>query len=486
MIDPADSTEIVRLRQRVAQLETLFIQAPIGMYLIDEDFRIREINHVARSVFDTVPGEVIGRDFDEVLHEMWEKKFADETVRLFRRTLETGESYITAEWAVFVAHRGFTKYFAWRLDRIVLEDGGYGVVCYFRDVSPQIEAEKTRHLLISELNHRVRNTLANVQAIAQQTLRHTKNPQEFAPKFVGRIQSLARVHALLTHENWKGANLRELIRDQLLQGSIDETRLTASGPALRLTAQATLHLALILHELGTNSIKHGALSAADGRVSLVWALNGETLELQWQERGGPTVAGPIKRGFGMSLIEHTAKGQGGNAHLVCETQGITWNVLLPLPQHAAPFSGDPSQVKRTGTDTGVVSARRTLLADRNFLVIEDEPLIALSLTETLKGAGARVAQTAATVEKALEFIERTQFDGVLLDANLHSRPVDEIASALAQRKVPFIFVTGYGKQGLPPAFQHVAVLPKPHTEEQLLSIVAGMGTQAGDAVQFKR
>jgi len=478
--------DIDRLRRRATQFETLFNQAPIGVYLIDSDFRIREVNPMARSVFESVSGDILGRDFDEVLHIIWEKKFAEETSREFRRTLETGVPYATAERAIFLVHRGITKYFSWRLDRIVLDDGRYGVVCYFRDISHRVEAEKTRHLLVTELNHRVKNTLANVQAIAQQTLRHSQSPQEFAPKFVGRIQSLARVHALLTNENWQGANLRELIRDQLLQGAIDETRLTAWGPPLRLTAQATLHLALILHELGTNSTKHGALSTAAGRVSLTWLLKGETLELQWQERGGPAVTAPVEEGFGMSLIEHTARGQGGSAEMVCEAEGITWNFVLPLPQHAAPFSGDQSQAKRAGTNAGVVTANRALLADRKFLVIEDEPLIALSLTESLKGAGARVVQTAATVEKALEFITRTRFDGVLLDANLHSRPVDEIAAALTKMNVPFIFVTGYGKQGLPAGFQHIAVLPKPHTEEQLLSIVAGMGAKTGDVIQMKR
>ncbi len=118
-----DATELARLRNRAAEFETLFNLAPIGMYLIDADFRIREVNQMGRSVFENIPGDVIGRDFDEVLHALWEKKFADETAQLFRRTLETGEPYVTAERAVFVTHRGITKYFAWRLDRIVLEDG---------------------------------------------------------------------------------------------------------------------------------------------------------------------------------------------------------------------------------------------------------------------------------------------------------------------------------------------------------------------------
>ena len=90
------------------------------------------------------------------------------------------------------------EYYEWRLDRISLPDGRYGVVCYFRDIAEQVQAETTRQLLLNELNHRVKNTLASVQAIVQQTLRSTRDPADFAARFSGRIQSLARVHSLLT------------------------------------------------------------------------------------------------------------------------------------------------------------------------------------------------------------------------------------------------------------------------------------------------
>src|SRR5262249_2411702 len=135
------------------------------------------------------------------------------------------------------------------------------------DIAPQIEAENTRQLLTRELNHRVKNTLASVQAIAQQTMRGTRDPEEFARRFSGRIQSLARVHALLTEATWQGADLRELIRDQLPPGPVHETRLTAGGPAVHVPPQMAVHLAVMLHELGTNSIKYGALSAPKGWVT---------------------------------------------------------------------------------------------------------------------------------------------------------------------------------------------------------------------------
>jgi PAS domain S-box-containing protein len=137
------------LRLRTAEFETLLNQAPLGVYLVDADFRIRDVNPVALPVFGDIPGGVIGRDLDDVIHILWEKEYADEIVSTFRHTLETGESHITPERAEYRADRGVTEYYDWRLDRIVLPDGSFGVVCYFRDISDRKRAEQNANLLAS-------------------------------------------------------------------------------------------------------------------------------------------------------------------------------------------------------------------------------------------------------------------------------------------------------------------------------------------------
>ncbi len=126
------------LRYRSEQYQTLLNQAPIGVYVVDADFRIRDVNPVALPVFGDIPGGVVGRDFDEVIHILWEPHYADELVRIFRHTLETGESYVTPE-RVELRHgsRRLKELYEWRLDRITLPDGRFGVVCYFRDISEQ-------------------------------------------------------------------------------------------------------------------------------------------------------------------------------------------------------------------------------------------------------------------------------------------------------------------------------------------------------------
>jgi signal transduction histidine kinase/CheY-like chemotaxis protein len=354
----------------------------------------------------------------------------------------------------------------------------------------QVQAENTRQLLLGELNHRVKNTLASVQAIAQQTIRSAKDPADFANRFSGRIQSLARVHSLLTESTWQGADLRELIRDQLLRGSIDEARLTAWGPAVLLEPQMAVHLAVMLHELGTNSVKYGALSAAKGWVTVNWSVMGDVLHLQWIERGGPIVSVPAKRGFGTTLIEQSAKSEGGSAEQLFEPQGITWKISMKLPHSDARQESvreQPELVVPTPMqqDAGVSPKRAAKLAGLRVLVIEDESLIALDLVDRLEGAGAEVAPPVSTAQESLQVIEDGKFDCALLDANLHGHPVTDIAAALTRRKIPFAFITGYGRAGLPDSFKQAPVLSKPVSDEQLFAAIIGIVSRPRKVVPLK-
>ena len=129
------------LRQQTAQFETLLNQAPLGVYLVDADFRIMQVNPTALPVFGDMP-DLIGRDFDAVIHRLCTKESADEIVRIFHHTLDTGEPYVTQERAEFRVDRNVTEYYEWRLDRITLPDGRYGLVCYFRDIYMQVQARR--------------------------------------------------------------------------------------------------------------------------------------------------------------------------------------------------------------------------------------------------------------------------------------------------------------------------------------------------------
>jgi two-component sensor histidine kinase len=338
----------------------------------------------------------------------------------------------------------------------------------------------------------VKNTLASVQAIAQHTLRRATEPGDFVEKFSGRIQSLSRVHSLLSSTTWQGAELRELIRDQLRHGPADDSRITTWGPPLRMDPQMALHLALMLHELGTNSVKYGALSGAQGRVAVTWKVDQNMLQLQWVERGGPTASVPTTRGFGTTLIEQSARGEGGDARMLVEAEGITWDITLPLPRAEASLPAHKAQPAVAPASSGLprhesrgASTGAPALASRRFLVVDDEPLVALDMVAGLEEAGAQIAGPAGTAAEALRIIESTSLDGAMLDANLHGQPVDEIAAALTCRNVPFVFVTGYGRDGLPSAFVGAAMLGKPFSQEQLLEAATQLLEHRPDVVRLR-
>jgi PAS domain S-box-containing protein len=337
-----------------------------------------------------------------------------------------------------------------------------------RDISERKRHEETQQLLVSELSHRVKNMLAVVQAIAQQTLRQAKDPAEFAASFGGRIQSLSRMHGLLSQSGWQDADLQEIVRDQL--AAHETSRVAVSGPPVRLEPQVALHVALMLHELGTNSVKYGALSRAEGAVNISWAVSDNWLRLEWRERGGPPVKSPLKRGFGTHLIEQTVKGEGGASHMIVETDGLRWEITLPLTAGGAGASRRPNHSAKQAL-LGPRSAPQVgpePLRGKRFLIVEDEPLIALDIVAGLESAGVEVEGPVGSVEDALRAIENASFDGVLLDANLRGEPADDIAAALTRRNIPFAFVTGYGRQALPESFGRSMILTKPFTQEQLL------------------
>jgi two-component sensor histidine kinase/CheY-like chemotaxis protein len=347
------------------------------------------------------------------------------------------------------------------------------------DLIERKRAAETQRLLLNELNHRVKNTLAVVQAMAQRTLTRHRDPKEFAKTFGGRIQALARVHTLLSETSWQGAELRELIDDQVLLGRTDDARLTADGPVVRLDSQLALHMALVLYELGTNSTKYGALSVPTGRVLVTWVAD-DALRIRWTERGGPRVTPSPTQGFGTTLITQSVKGQGGEAQMTSEPEGISWNIVLPLASGIVGEAQAAPANACVATTTG--KSDTYSLEGRRFLVVEDEPLIGLDIVGALEGVKADVEGPVTTVEKACELIEHSRFDAVLLDANLHGSPVDLIANALSRRDIPFAFVTGYSGSALPEAFRGILILNKPCSSEQVIeTAVSLLARNAKDA-----
>lgn len=193
--------------------------------------------------------------------------------------------------------------------------------------------EKRMELLMDELNHRVRNTLAIVNSIASQTLKHTPSMQEFRNTFGGRIAALAKTHTLFATNRWTTSTLREVIAQQLEPYTRQRTALpTIDGPRLLVNPKQALTLSLVFHELAANAAKYGALSVPAGQVEIRWVIDPErNLRLTWQESGGPRVAPPSRQGFGSQLIEfNVAHEFGGNAVLEYRSDGVKCLLAIPL------------------------------------------------------------------------------------------------------------------------------------------------------------
>ncbi|MBF9196419.1 PAS domain-containing sensor histidine kinase [Microvirga terrestris] len=217
------------------------------------------------------------------------------------------------------------------------EDGTFlGYVGSVLDITDRKQVEEHRELLINELNHRVKNTLTIVQSMASQSLKQMS--EENRPKvqaFEDRLFALARAHDVLTRENWEGAELREIINEVVEPYLRQKTKhFEIDGPHLRLIPRTALAIAMAIHELATNAAKYGALSVSSGCVFITWTVTTNEnphLELRWQERDGPPVSLPTRRGFGTRLIERSlATDVGGNVRLTYEPAGVVCVMDVPL------------------------------------------------------------------------------------------------------------------------------------------------------------
>ncbi|HEY1797582.1 MAG TPA: HWE histidine kinase domain-containing protein [Stellaceae bacterium] len=202
-----------------------------------------------------------------------------------------------------------------------------------RDLTEIKRAQELQGLMINELNHRVKNTLATVQSLVVQTLRGAADLGSVRAAIESRIISLAAAHDLLTSRNWSGADVAEVVERAV--APFVASRFTVEGPSVDLSPKQTLALSLALHELGTNAAKYGALSCPDGRITLRWKTGDGELHFYWRETGGPRVAPPIRRGFGSRLLETgLSRDLDGHTRLEFPADGVSCLITASLAQPA--------------------------------------------------------------------------------------------------------------------------------------------------------
>ncbi|MEX0773095.1 MAG: HWE histidine kinase domain-containing protein [Balneolales bacterium] len=315
---------------RLKEIETIYQNVPVGLCVLDRNLRFSRVNdHLAR--MNEIPVEEhLGQPMRELLPGFFENVKAD-----LYRVIETNKPLLNIEVSGQTPARpGVERHWLAHCLPLLNQQGHMvGINMVIEEITERKKAEQTQRLLLGELNHRIKNNIATIQAIADQTLQQSENPEEFVDSFKGRLHILARSHTLLTRSKWEGAYVEDILNKQLILNEKND-RVEYFGPKIFLSSQTALHLALVLHELGTNASKHGALSAPSGRLNVRWRIrttnNGTDMQLDWVEQGGPPVEAVRQRGFGMTLIEQSLITVGGETRLHFNPSGLHCEITLPL------------------------------------------------------------------------------------------------------------------------------------------------------------
>ncbi|WCM26893.1 GAF domain-containing protein [Sphingomonas sp. QA11] len=352
------------------------------------------------------------------------------------------------------------------------------------------QAGARQELLIAELNHRVRNILGVIRGLIRQSQPTDDAVKDFVRVVDGRIHALARAHNQITDDHWGPAPMQALIDAEAAAFVDERERVISQGDPVLLNPQAYSTMALVVHELVTNSTKYGSLSVRGGEVRITWHRN-ETgdLVLLWSESGGPPVQPPARKGFGTTIIDRSVPYDlGGAAGIEYKPGGVEARFRIPARHVSEPktFAGPAIRFPRPAIGHPQQPPHR-VLEGQDLLLVEDSLIIALDAEDIAGRLGAGSVSTAATVEAALDSIDAARPTVAMLDINLGDRTSFAIADRLMGLGVPFLFATGYGEQAqLPEDHRGRTVVQKPYTLEnvaramdELLGMHRGVDDRAG-------
>jgi PAS domain S-box-containing protein len=336
------------------------------------------------------------------------------------------------------------------------------------DITERKETEERQSLLAREVDHRARNALAVVHAIV--CLTRADNIRQFVAAIEGRIQALARVHSLLSNSRWHGADIAQLVEDELAPyRAPSRDRVKIYGKSLSLEPSVAQALALALHELATNAAKYGAMSTPSGVVHIGWETREGTLQLRWGESGGPQVTAAAG-GFGMRVIKASVERQlGGTVEIDWRHEGLQCTISVPHGSRAElSYLGASETTLGASETTTAVQAGPVVIGPRKrVLLLEDDGLIAMMMAQTLRELGFDVVGPFGKVNEAIAALDCQPIDAGILDINLAGEMAYPVARRLRAISVPFVFMTGYGLETIEERFPDVRVLQKPIEREIL-------------------
>jgi two-component system CheB/CheR fusion protein len=320
------TVKIDELDHANSDLRNLYESTQIATIFLDRNLVIRSFTPAVTRVFNLIPGDT-GRPLTDIAHHLDYAELPQDIQQVFgaRQPLERRVS----------RRDGAAHYIVRVLPYWTGSSKIEGAVLTFIDVTSLAQAEEQLRVLVAELNHRVKNMLTVIVSVATQTLKHSDDVEAARKAFLDRLHAMARSYELVSRDQWSEVSLHDVVRQEIEPYRTGrDDRVVIDGPAVSLKPKLALSLGMIIHELGTNSVKYGSLSAAGGSLEISWATerrSENSLVLDWIERGGPPVGKARRHGFGLTLIEReVSHGLGGKARIEFEERGLRVNLRIPL------------------------------------------------------------------------------------------------------------------------------------------------------------
>jgi two-component system, chemotaxis family, CheB/CheR fusion protein len=323
------AAKVDALHRSNADLRHLFESTQIATIFLDRCMLIRNFTPAVTAIFNLIPADR-GRPITDIAHQLDELDLQDEIDQVLK-TKKVVERP--------VAMRGGKTHHLMRVLPYCAADNEIdGALITFVNITALVEAEEQQHVLISELNHRVRNMLQVVIGLSNQTLHRSVDLRHYEAAFMGRMQALARAYELLSRDGWQNVAMSELLQTQLSPFASEGRRYQGQGGHVVLRANAALSLGLVLYELATNAVKYGALSVPEGRIDVAWGVEkfdglDAMFSFEWRESGGPTVTSPVRRGLGSELLERQLRYElNADSQIDFAESGVHVSLRIPAAQ----------------------------------------------------------------------------------------------------------------------------------------------------------
>jgi PAS domain S-box-containing protein len=463
-----DITERKRFEEALRASEErsrgIFEYAGTGIAIGDMEGRLQSGNPAYCNMLGYTKDEIRGLTIEDVVHP----KDVEACLTNFRRlvageiqSFEALNRYVSKDGKPVWVHKHVS---------LLRDDRGNptSALALVTNITERKRQENHINLLMREVNHRSKNMLSLVRAVARQTL--AANPEDFLDRFGKRIEALAANQDLLTKNAWKGADINELVRSQLAPfDDLTGTQIELRGPPLLVSANAAQALGMALHELATNAAKYGALSGPNGRIEVAWSIQRdekgeETFVMTWREQCAHLIKEPDRQGFGSFVVGSMAElSLRAKVELSFPATGVIWQIRCAAGEvlEGSISSAAPRETVRPATVQAPASRRPRIL------VVEDQPLVAIEIANALIGAGFEVLGPARSVPQALELL-KGGCDAAVLDINLGRETSEAIAIELKAKSTPFVTLSGYAQEPHQGVFADAPALGKPLRLQLLL------------------